>query len=231
MLLRATAELGSESGLAYCDVASDSFTFPFEAKADEARWSLSDDKGLWSPAPLVAVLGSTANEHVFHRVRHWVNWHLGAQPYDITYRASPTTPVDTPYSATPSAEHGAQRLRDGTLLPALGVGLGGLRPDQVWRALRVSSARQRRARTQIERVLADALRIGFKLVDGAEAYESEHIVGEFLRRNDVLRARLYLASKVWPTHMTFEATSASIERSLQLMHTFVVVVSVSVCEH
>jgi 2,5-diketo-D-gluconate reductase B len=50
------------------------------------------------------------------------------------------------------------------------------------------------------RIVEQALRLGYRHIDTAEMYENEREVGEGLRASGLLRADVFVATKVWPTH-------------------------------
>ncbi len=59
-----------------------------------------------------------------------------------------------------------------------------------------------------------ALDLGINFIDTAEVYgDSEKILGEFIEKEG--RDELIIATKVWPTHITYEGTLKAAERSLR----------------
>lgn len=60
-----------------------------------------------------------------------------------------------------------------------------------------------------------ALDEGINLIDTAEIYGSEEMVGEAVSNRD--REKLFIATKVWPNHFTEEKIVRSCERSLRRM--------------
>ena len=109
------AELGGDSCQAYCDVTDDTqFAFPSDDRA--LVWHLSDATGRWIVAPLVRVLASTRDEHVFHRVRRVANDRLGLDAFDISFR--PALHVDQlALGSSASLSRAALPLSDGGMLP------------------------------------------------------------------------------------------------------------------
>ncbi len=50
------------------------------------------------------------------------------------------------------------------------------------------------------RIVADALRLGYRHVDTAEMYDNEAEVGEGLRASGIARVEVFITTKVWPSH-------------------------------
>lgn len=67
--------------------------------------------------------------------------------------------------------------------------------------------------------LEEALRLGYRMLDLAREHGDEGAVGALLHRHAAdpgvpLRGEVFLASKVWPTHLGFGPTSREVARSL-----------------
>jgi diketogulonate reductase-like aldo/keto reductase len=60
----------------------------------------------------------------------------------------------------------------------------------------------------------DALDLGYRHIDTAQAYENEAEVGEALAESDVDRDDIFLATKIWPDNLAPEDLPRSVERSL-----------------
>jgi len=65
-----------------------------------------------------------------------------------------------------------------------------------------------------ERIVAEALRIGYRHIDTAEMYRNEQAVGAGLRAGGVPRADIFLTTKVLPEHLAPADLRAAAEASL-----------------
>lgn len=63
----------------------------------------------------------------------------------------------------------------------------------------------------------DATKLGYRLIDTAQAYENEKGVGEGVRNCGLPRENLFIASKVRAEYKTYEEAKKSIDDSLALM--------------
>lgn len=76
---------------------------------------------------------------------------------------------------------------------------------------------------QTEQCVYDAIEIGYRLIDTAQAYYNEEQVGLGIERAikelGVKREDIFLTTKVWVTEFGCEKTKASIEESLRKLHT------------
>lgn len=72
---------------------------------------------------------------------------------------------------------------------------------------------------QTAKCVADALSVGYRLIDTAQAYANEKGVGDGIRRSGVSRSDIFLVDKIWMSHYDYDAAKASIDRSLQLLDT------------
>lgn len=94
------------------------------------------------------------------------------------------------------------QLNNGVKMPLLGFGVFQI-PDHA----------------QCERVLTDALGVGYRLVDTAQAYFNEEAVGKALKNSGVPRDQIFLTSKVWISNAGDQAAAASIDESLRKLGT------------
>ena len=62
--------------------------------------------------------------------------------------------------------------------------------------------------------VAQALKLGYRHVDTAQAYENEAEVGEGIRKSGVKRDAIFLTTKVWHTNFRADALERSVEESL-----------------
>lgn len=94
-------------------------------------------------------------------------------------------------------------LRDGRLLPALGLGTWLSKPDAVRQAVR------------------RAIEVGYRHIDCAWIYQNEAEVGaginEAIRAGDVRREELWVTTKLWNDAHAPEAVRPALERSLKLL--------------
>lgn len=71
------------------------------------------------------------------------------------------------------------------------------------------------AREECERCVADALRVGYRLIDTAQSYFNEEEVGAAIAGSGVPREEIFLTTKVWIEHYGYEACRASVLESMQ----------------
>lgn len=62
--------------------------------------------------------------------------------------------------------------------------------------------------------VAEAILAGYRHIDGAARYENEVSVGEGIRKSGVKREELFVTSKVWFTHRSYEKTLEAFENTL-----------------
>ncbi|WP_331346695.1 aldo/keto reductase [Cellvibrio sp. UBA7661] len=68
--------------------------------------------------------------------------------------------------------------------------------------------------TECERAVLDALDTGYRLIDTAASYQNETQVGNALRASGVARSELFITTKLWLGHASYEGAKAQFERSL-----------------
>jgi 2,5-diketo-D-gluconate reductase A len=88
-------------------------------------------------------------------------------------------------------------LNDGRSMPQLGFGL--------WQVPAAITAE----------TTAHALRLGYRLVDGAAIYGNEVGQGEGIRRSGLPREQVFVTTKVWNSEQGFDTTLRAAEASLQ----------------
>lgn len=93
-------------------------------------------------------------------------------------------------------------LNNGVVMPILGFGVYQI-PDAA----------------ECERCVLDAIRIGYRSIDTAQAYGNEEAVGRAVEKSGVPRDQLFLTTKVWITNGGYEKAKASIEESLRKLRT------------
>lgn len=72
---------------------------------------------------------------------------------------------------------------------------------------------------QTEQCVRDALSVGYRLLDTAQAYANEQGVGNGIKASGVKREDIFLVDKIWMTNFGYEAAKKSIDRSLILLQT------------
>lgn len=92
-------------------------------------------------------------------------------------------------------------LNNGVKMPKLGYGV-----------YQVSSE-------ECERCVLDAISVGYRAIDTAQSYGNEEAVGSAIQKCGVPRGELFLTTKVWISNAGYEKAKASIDRSLQKLHT------------
>ncbi len=105
-------------------------------------------------------------------------------------------------SAAPS-ERRTVKLRDGRSVPALGQGSARL-------------AHGRHPATEEEAALRSGIDLGMTLIDTAELYGSEELIGRVIAGQ---RDRVYLVSKVWPSHVAGDGIARACAASLKRLGT------------
>src|SRR5437016_2869218 len=109
-------------------------------------------------------------------------------------------------AATGVASIGAGRtvkFRDGIVVPALGQGSAGL-------------GKRRHPQADEEEALRTGLSLGMTLIDTAEVYGSEEFIGRVIAGQ---RNRVFLVSKVWPSHVAGTGITPACEASLARLGT------------
>ena len=72
---------------------------------------------------------------------------------------------------------------------------------------------------EAERCVSDALGVGYRMVDTAQAYANEDGVGNAVRKSGLRRDEVFLVSKVWLSNYGYDKAMASIDESLRRLHT------------
>ena len=70
-----------------------------------------------------------------------------------------------------------------------------------------------------ERCVSDALEVGYRLIDTAQAYGNEEGVGAAIAKSGIPRDQLFIVTKVWITNAGEERAAKSIESSLRKLQT------------
>ena len=72
---------------------------------------------------------------------------------------------------------------------------------------------------ECERCVSDALSVGYRMIDTAQAYHNEEGVGAAVKKSGIARDELFLVSKVWISNYGFDKAKASIDESLRKLGT------------
>ncbi len=72
---------------------------------------------------------------------------------------------------------------------------------------------------ECERCVSDALKIGYRMIDTAQAYHNEEGVGAAVKKSGINRNEIFLVSKVWISNYGYERAKASIDESLRKLGT------------
>ena len=93
------------------------------------------------------------------------------------------------------------KLSNGVEIPQLGYGVYQVEPDEC------------------ERCVQDALSVGYRMIDTAQAYLNEEAVGNAWKKSGVNRDEIFLVSKVWHSNYGDGQTMKSIDESLRKLQT------------
>lgn len=72
---------------------------------------------------------------------------------------------------------------------------------------------------ECERCVSDALKVGYRMIDTAQAYHNEEGVGAAIAKSGIPREELFLVSKIWISNYGYEKAKASIDESLRKLGT------------
>ena len=72
---------------------------------------------------------------------------------------------------------------------------------------------------ECERCVKDAISVGYRLIDTAQAYGNEEAVGRAINDCGVSRNELFITTKVWISNGGYEKAKASLEESLRKLQT------------
>ena len=93
------------------------------------------------------------------------------------------------------------KLSNGVEMPQVGYGVYQVEPEEC------------------EGLVVDAINVGYRMIDTAQAYLNEEAVGSAWRKSGVSRDDLFLVSKVWPSNYGEGQTMKSIDESLRKLQT------------
>lgn len=93
------------------------------------------------------------------------------------------------------------KLRNGVEMPQIGYGVYQVDP------------------AECERCVSDALKVGYRMIDTAQAYHNEEGVGTAVAKSGIPRDDLFIVSKIWISNYGYEKAIASIDESLRRLGT------------
>ncbi|MDO4899188.1 aldo/keto reductase [Actinomyces sp.] len=93
-------------------------------------------------------------------------------------------------------------LNDGNRIPQFGMGVY-LVPDG----------------EPTETAVAEALRLGYRHIDTAHAYQNERSVGRAVKASGIDRSDIWITTKLWPSEYGEGATAAAIDKMLERLDT------------
>lgn len=93
------------------------------------------------------------------------------------------------------------KLNNGVEMPILGYGVYQVSPEEC------------------ERCVLDAVSVGYRSIDTAQAYHNEEGVGNAVRKCGVPRSELFITTKIWISNAGYEKASSSIDESLRRLQT------------
>ena len=68
---------------------------------------------------------------------------------------------------------------------------------------------------ECERCVSDALNVGYRMIDTAQAYANEEGVGNAVKKSGIARDEVFIVSKIWISNYGYEKAKASIDESLR----------------
>ena len=92
-------------------------------------------------------------------------------------------------------------LSNGVKMPQLGYGVYQVSPEDA------------------EHCVSDALSVGYRMVDTAQAYANEECVGNAVKKSGIARDEVFIVSKIWISNYGYEKAKASIDESLRKLQT------------
>ena len=72
---------------------------------------------------------------------------------------------------------------------------------------------------ECERCVTDAIDVGYRMIDTAQAYFNEEGVGNAVKKSGIKREEFFLVSKIWITNGGYEKAKKSIDESLRKLQT------------
>jgi len=72
---------------------------------------------------------------------------------------------------------------------------------------------------ECERVVFEAIEVGYRSIDTAQVYGNEEAVGNAIKKSGIDRKEFFITTKVWISNSGYEKAKASIEESLRKLQT------------
>ena len=72
---------------------------------------------------------------------------------------------------------------------------------------------------ECERVFSDAISVGYRSIDTAQAYMNEEAVGTAIRKYGIAREEFFITTKIWISNYGYEKAKASLDASLAKLQT------------
>eukprot|EP01125_Pyxidicula_operculata_P012244 TRINITY_DN4016_c0_g2_i1.p1 TRINITY_DN4016_c0_g2~~TRINITY_DN4016_c0_g2_i1.p1 ORF type:complete len:798 (-),score=150.84 TRINITY_DN4016_c0_g2_i1:59-2368(-) len=185
-------EYMSPSGWAFIDSTA------LIPSSESGTWFVSKE-GVWTEDPTLKIYCQTDNDSSIYdtlrSIYNVANHHHHNSKFSDDKDNAINVDIDEKYGLTV--------LSNGLHIPMTGIGTGGLNEDSV------------------VRVVSDALRAGYRMIDTASAYNNEMAIGSVLKNYRIpdkkskhLKNSIFIITKVWPTNLGFKQTIQSIEKSL-----------------
>lgn len=93
------------------------------------------------------------------------------------------------------------KLSNGVEMPQLGYGVYQVTPKEC------------------ERCVSDALSVGYRMIDTAQAYANEEGVGNAVKKSGIARDEVFIVSKIWISNYGYGKAKTSIDESLRKLQT------------
>lgn len=93
------------------------------------------------------------------------------------------------------------KLNNGVEMPQVGYGVYQVSP------------------AESERCVCEALQVGYRMIDTAQAYHNEEGVGRAVAKSGLRRDELFIVSKVWISNYGYQKAKLSIDESLRKLNT------------
>lgn len=93
------------------------------------------------------------------------------------------------------------KLNNGVEMPQIGYGVYQVSPDEC------------------ERCMSDALKVGYRMIDTAQAYNNEEGVDAAIAKSEIPRNELFIVSKIWISNYGYDKARKSIDESLRKLGT------------
>lgn len=91
------------------------------------------------------------------------------------------------------------RLNNGVMMPSIGFGVFQIPADET------------------ERIVTDALEVGYRMIDTAASYFNEKQVGNAIRRSGLKREDIFVTTKLWVQDYEYDDALRAFDRSMKLL--------------